>query len=201
MANWLPLGDRAIRFARPAGVPPPAILRMTRAWPGAIDVVIAREDVAVYFASEASASTDFTTQIAALADPALVGEVEPGREIELDAVYDGEDLADVARATGLSVDEIVRIHRDIDYTVDFMGFLPGFAYLLGLDQRLVMPRRTTPRTNVPAGALAIALEFTAVYPQQTPGGWHLIGRVDEPMWGPSGARLQLGDRVRFRSRS
>jgi KipI family sensor histidine kinase inhibitor len=198
VASWLPLGDRAIRFARPVGVPPATLLREAKAWPGAIDVVVAREDVAIYFATEVPAATEIADRIAALGDPALVGDVARGREIELEAVYDGEDLAEVAQITGLTVDEVARIHCETDYTVDVMGFLPGFAYLIGLDPRLHLPRRATPRTRVPAGALAIALDFTAVYPQQTPGGWHLIGRVDEPMWGPDGARLALGDRVRFR---
>jgi KipI family sensor histidine kinase inhibitor len=78
-----------------------------------------------------------------------------------------------------------------------LGFRPGFAYLTGLDPALVLPRRATPRTRVPAGSLAIADVYTAIYPGESPGGWHLIGHVAEPMFTEQGARLQLGDRVRF----
>lgn len=113
------------------------------------------------------------------------------------AIYDGEDLAAVARATGLGVAEVIARHVAATYTVDMIGFSPGFGYLAGLDPTLVLPRHATPRPRVPAGSLAIADRFTAVYPAESPGGWHLIGRVGEPMFGPEGARLALGDRVRF----
>ena len=83
------------------------------------------------------------------------------------------------------------------YTVEFIGFAPGFAYLTALPLALQLPRRATPRTRVPAGSLAIASHYTAVYPFDSPGGWHLIGRVAQPMFGSDGAYLQLGDRVRF----
>ena len=94
--------------------------------------------------------------------------------------YDGEDLADVASATGLTVDEVVELHTAATYRVAFCGFMPGFSYLVGLDDRLRLPRRPTPRERVPAGSVAIADEFTGVYPQQSPGGWHLLGRIGQP---------------------
>ncbi|HSN26522.1 MAG TPA: carboxyltransferase domain-containing protein, partial [Kofleriaceae bacterium] len=122
---------------------------------------------------------------------------DPPREHVLHARYDGDDLARVAEQTGLSVAQVIERHAATTYTVDTIGFRPGFAYLSGLDPTLVLPRRATPRSRVPAGSLAIADEFTAVYPGESPGGWHLIGRVAEAMFGPGGARLQLGDRVRF----
>ena len=90
-------------------------------------------------------------------------------------MYDGEDLADVAAACGMSTDEVVRRHVAGRYTCAFCGFAPGFAYLTGLDPALHLPRRPTPRTRVPAGAVAIAAEYTAVYPSPSPGGWHLLG--------------------------
>src|SRR6185312_4305963 len=157
-------------------------------WPGVIDVVVAREDVAVYFAGAPQPGE------LVLEDDAG----DPPREHVLHATYDGEDLAEVARATGLSVRDVIDRHAVRTYTVDTIGFRPGFAYLAGLDPALVLPRRATPRPRVPAGALAIADVFTAVYPGESPGGWHLIGHVAEEMFGPQGARLQLGDRVRFR---
>ena len=192
MAEWRRLGDRAIRFARPP-VPAQAIVRAVKAWPGVIDCAVAAHDVAAYFADEPVVDP---AQLAALAT--LTAAVQPGRELELRASYDGIDLDDVARATGLSTAEVVARHVAAVYTVDAIGFAPGFAYLIGLPTELVLPRRTTPRPRVPAGSLAMAGSFTGVYPFDSPGGWHLIGRVvDRPMFGPDGARLQLGDRVRF----
>lgn len=187
------LGDRAIRFARPPGVSPRALVAAVRAWPGVVDVVVARDDVAAYYDGPPQLDP---ARIAALA--AVVDDPAAARDHVLRAIYDGDDLADVARATGLAPDEVRARHAAASYTVETMGFAPGFAYLAGLDPRLVVPRRTTPRPRVPAGALAIAGAHTAVYPFDGPGGWNLIGRVvDAPMFGPAGARLALGDRVRF----
>jgi KipI family sensor histidine kinase inhibitor len=186
------LGDRAIRFPRPANVSARAIVEAARAWPGAIDVVVARDDVAVYFAAPPAIDP---ARIAALG--ALAPEAASPRTIELAARYDGEDLEAVARATGLAVAEVVAAHAGALYTVDTMGFAPGFAYLTGVAPRLALPRRASPRPRVPAGALAIAGGYTAVYPFASPGGWHLLGRVDVPMFGADGPRLRLGDRVRF----
>ncbi len=188
------LGDRALRFARPQGVSARAIVRAVKAWPGVHDVVVAREDIAAYFDRELGPAESFVESIAALAR--LPDDDEAGRDVELPAVYDGEDLAWVATATKLSVEEVIRTHREATYVVELMGFAPGFAYMTGIDPRLVMPRRATPRTRVPAGSLAIAGDYTAAYPFASPGGWHLIGRVLVKMF-DGGARLQLGDRVRF----
>lgn len=114
--------------------------------------------------------------------------------------YDGADLEDVARRTGLSIDEVVARHSGRPYTVYFLGFVPGFAYLGDLDPALVLPRRPEPRPRVPAGAVAIAGAQTAVYPYAIPGGWHLIGRTTaelfDPMRDPP-ATLASGDTVRF----
>lgn len=193
MADWQPLGDRAIRFARPAGVAPRAIVEAVRAWDGVVDVVVARDDVAAYFDREPRVEP---ARIAALAT--LPAELASGRTIDLHATYDGPDLDDVARACETTVDEVVALHAGATYVVETMGFAPGFAYLTGLDPRLAaIARRASPRPRVPAGSLAIAGGYTAVYPFDSPGGWHLIGRVDERMFGAEGALLRLGDRVRF----
>jgi KipI family sensor histidine kinase inhibitor len=186
------LGDRAIRFPRPAASAR-AIVRAVRGWPGVIDVVVAQRDVGVYFADTPRIDPARIRALDSLDEVA-----EPARDVALRAVYDGPDLADVAQAANLSVDEVVRIHADGTYVVDTMGFAPGFAYMRGLDARLELPRRATPRTRVPGGSIAIAGAHTAVYPFDSPGGWHLIGRVvDGPMFGAAGPRLALGDRVRF----
>ncbi len=193
MAEWTRLGDRAIRFARPPRSSARAIVHQVRAWPGVIDVVVTRNDVAAYFAGPAVPDV---LRIDALAcaddDPA------PPRDLTLHAVYDGPDLEAIAAATQLAIADVIERHAAATYTVETMGFAPGFAYLSGLDPRLELPRRATPRPRLPAGSIAIAETYTAVYPFDSPGGWHLVGRiVGPPMFGPDGAVLQLGDRVRF----
>lgn len=102
--------------------------------------------------------------------------------VTLPVRYDGADLADVAEATGLSVSEVVQRHSAGTYVAAFCGFAPGFAYLTGLDPALHLPRRSTPRTRVPAGAVAIAGEYSAIYPHPSPGGWHLLGHSDAQVW-------------------
>jgi KipI family sensor histidine kinase inhibitor len=122
-------------------------------------------------------------------------------EIALDeapAVYDGADLADVMRLTG--VDDVVALHSGVEYTVGFVGFAPGFAYLLGGDERLSVPRLESPRERVPSGSVAIAGPYSAVYPRESPGGWRLLGRTELRLFDPaldSPALLAQGDRVRF----
>lgn len=124
------------------------------------------------------------------------------RVIELPACYDGPDLPVVAELWGVSTDEVVRIHTSLEHEVAFMGFAPGFAYIAGLPDPLRVPRRSTPRTAVPAGSVALADEFTGIYPRVTPGGWQLIGRTEVVMWDPrdnAAGYLAPGDRVRFRA--
>ena len=119
---------------------------------------------------------------------------------EIAVSYDGPDLDEVARLTGLTAAEVIAAHTATPWRVAFGGFAPGFAYLTGGDPRLRVPRRGVPRTSVPAGAVALAGEFSAVYPQSSPGGWQLIGRTDTVMFDPArdpAALLRPGDRVRF----
>ncbi|MFJ4119878.1 allophanate hydrolase subunit 1 [[Kitasatospora] papulosa] len=125
-----------------------------------------------------------------------------GEAVEIPVVYDGPDLADVAEAWGVAVDEVPRLHARTEFRVAFCGFAPGFGYLTGLPGHLSVPRRTTPRTRVPAGALALAGPYTGVYPRTSPGGWQLIGRMPGPeaLWDPGrepAALLGPGTRVRF----
>ncbi|MFT4187186.1 MAG: carboxyltransferase domain-containing protein [Aeromicrobium sp.] len=122
------------------------------------------------------------------------------RQIEIPVVYDGEDLAEVAALTGLSVAEVVERHQAACYRVAFTGFAPGFAYLSGGDPALDVPRRSSPRTSIPAGSVAVAGEFTGVYPRSSPGGWQLLGRTEAAMWDlerDPPALLGLGDEVRL----
>jgi KipI family sensor histidine kinase inhibitor len=138
---------------------------------------------------------------------AAVGSFVPGEEtalngvlVEVPTVYDGEDLASVADATSMSVQEVIELHSSITYQAAFCGFVPGFAYLTGLPPVLRLPRRLNPRARVPGGSVAIGADFTGVYPTASPGGWHLLGRATVAMWDSSRARpsfIEPGDTVRF----
>ncbi|HEY7051740.1 MAG TPA: carboxyltransferase domain-containing protein [Mycobacterium sp.] len=130
------------------------------------------------------------------------GEVVTGSvDLTIGVVYDGADLDEVGRITGLGAAGVVAAHTGAPWRVAFGGFVPGFAYLVGGDPRLAVPRRDEPRTRVPAGSVALAGEFSGVYPRETPGGWQLIGHTDETLWDidrPSPALLTAGMTVAFR---
>jgi KipI family sensor histidine kinase inhibitor len=103
-------------------------------------------------------------------------------DVQIDVVYDGADLHEVARLSGLTPADVVDAHTAAPMRVGFGGFAPGFAYLVGGDERLHVPRRAEPRTRVPAGSVALAGEFSGVYPRESPGGWQLIGHTDAALW-------------------
>jgi KipI family sensor histidine kinase inhibitor len=125
-----------------------------------------------------------------------------GREdlVELPVVYDGADLADVAGLLGVEPAEVVRRHTGAGWTVAFCGFAPGFGYLTQDGGGWDVPRRSSPRTKVPPGSVALAGEFSGVYPRESPGGWQLIGRTDVAVFDlgrDPAALLRPGVRVRF----
>ena len=126
-----------------------------------------------------------------------------GGLVEVPVVYGGKygpDIEFVAEHNGLTVDEVVEIHSRPVYRVHFLGFLPGFAYLGGMDERIATPRLEKPRLKVPAGSVGIAGEQTGIYPLESPGGWRLIGRTPLRLFNPSKeppTLLQPGDRVKF----
>lgn len=125
-----------------------------------------------------------------------------GAEVVIDVVYDGVDLADVATMLDMSIGEVVEAHTGTPWRAGFVGFAPGFAYLVDGDPRLRVPRRDSPRTRVPAGSVGLAGEFTGVYPRESPGGWRLIGRTDAVLWDTGRdvpALLRPGTTVRFRA--
>ncbi|MFG3049249.1 5-oxoprolinase subunit PxpB [Streptomyces sp. NPDC048241] len=132
-------------------------------------------------------------------------EVPPAPEatsapVELPVHYDGPDLAEVAAHWGVTPREVAGIHAGTGFTVAFCGFAPGFGYLTGLPGHQHVPRRSTPRTAVPAGSVALAGPYTGVYPRASPGGWQLIGRTDAVLWDTArepAALLAPGTRVRF----
>jgi len=125
----------------------------------------------------------------------------PARIIEIPILYDGPDLAFVAEHCKLTIPEVIQLHSQAEYTVYMMGFLPGFPYLGGLPVQLHTPRRATPRTHVPAGSIAIAGAQAGIYPQESPGGWQLLGRTTIPLHDPQRNPpflLAPGDKVLFR---
>ncbi len=125
------------------------------------------------------------------------------RQIDIPVHYGGAagcDLDEVARHAGLSVADVIRLHSSAEYTVYFLGFLPGFAYLGGMDPRLATPRRKQPRVAVPAGSVAIGGQQTGVYPLASPGGWQLIGHTSLRLFDPARdppSLLLPGDTVHF----
>jgi KipI family sensor histidine kinase inhibitor len=140
----------------------------------------------------------FRTMLTAL--PGLAAPPDEEGTVVIPVRYDGVDLGAVAAVCGLEPEQVAERHSAAAYTAAFGGFVPGFAYLTGVDSALRLPRRNTPRTNVPAGSVAIAEDYTAVYPSNTPGGWHIIGSTDLVMFDPHrepAATLRPGMRVRF----
>ena len=128
---------------------------------------------------------------------------QSANRVEILVHYGGEngpDLPFVAEYHGLTPAQVIEKHAEPIYQVGMMGFMPGFAYLLGLDPALATPRLETPRTHIPAGSVGIAGQQTGVYPLASPGGWRLIGRTDQVLFDPQREpyfRLAPGDKVRF----
>lgn len=159
--------------------------------PGMLDVVTSYASVAVYFDPKLLVSIQGTRKKDPVSPTAevvsLLGELvsglvmqrvkTPENIIEIPVVYDGPDLEWVAERTGLTVREVTKAHCEPLYTVFMVGFLPGFPYMGELPKVLQLPRRAEPRTRIPAGSVAIAGAQTGIYPSESPGGWHLIGRT------------------------
>ncbi|MGH8398683.1 MAG: 5-oxoprolinase subunit B family protein [Gammaproteobacteria bacterium] len=170
--------------------------------PGILELVPGLDSLLVQFDPLRFDTIKFTRRLPKfIKSPTLPMET---REHWIEVRYQGEDLEDVARMTGLDVAEIVRCHAAATYTVAFLGFAPGFPYLTGLDPKLCIPRLKSPRTKVRAGAVAIADEFSGIYPQASPGGWHILGYTNEVLFDvsrPAPALLMPRDEVHFRSAS
>lgn len=168
--------------------------------PGVTEVVSGARSLLFRFDATTTDAGRLGTALAAVvpASPALdAADVEP---VEIATTYDGEDLAVVAAHAGMSVPDLVAWHTGQVWTSAFGGFAPGFSYLTGTSPSLDVPRRVSARTAVPSGAVALAGEFSAVYPRTSPGGWQLIGRTDAAMWSldrDPPALAPPGTRIRF----
>jgi KipI family sensor histidine kinase inhibitor len=149
--------------------------------PGVREYVPTFRSLTVHYDPAVIAYADLAARIGALPLEAAATAVE-GTAWRVPVLYDGPDLEDVAREAGIGTAEVTALHAGQIYHVYMLGFLPGFAYLGDLPERLRLPRLKVPRTRVPAGAVAIADELTAIYPVVSPGGWRLIGRTDVAIW-------------------
>jgi len=171
--------------------------------PGVLDIVPASRTVLIKLAGPRyQAPTRQRLAKLRVAPDTLSDTGEQSVDLEIDVVYDGEDLDEVARLTGLTPDQVVEAHTGTLWRVGFGGFAPGFAYLVGGDTRLEVPRRSEPRTKVPAGSVGLAGEFSGVYPRESPGGWQLIGRTSAELWDVDRdppALLTPGMWIRFRA--
>lgn len=142
-------------------------------------------------------------KLEALAQSCVAGDREQGRVIRIPVCYGGEygpDLPFVAQNAGLTEEEVVERHAGREYLIYMLGFLPGFPYLGGLDEKLFTPRLETPRVRIPAGSVGIGGEQTGIYPLDSPGGWQLIGTTPVTVYDPDREQpipYQAGDRIRF----
>jgi KipI family sensor histidine kinase inhibitor len=171
------------------------VARRLASEPGLVDVVPGHRTVLVTWDGE-------PPELIELAEAALGDDqgARTGASVEIPVRYDGPDLDEVASLTALSPEEVAARHMGAEYVVGFLGFAPGFAYLLGGDERLRVERRAEPRALAPAGSVALAGPYSGIYPRGSPGGWQLIGSTTTVLFDATRdppALLSAGDRVRF----
>lgn len=182
-----------------------AVLRLKQAGalPGVIETMPTFRSLTVFFDPLVTDRDAVLATLQPLIAAAEHGSTTDGRHWRLPVCYEGEaapDLAEVAGAIGIGEDEVVALHSGAEYLVYMIGFLPGFPFMGDLPAPLRLPRRAQPRVRVPAGSVAIATGLTAIYPWESPGGWHLLGRCPVPLFDArrtSPSLLAAGDRVRF----
>ena len=197
----LPCGDRALLVEVPDGADVGALAAVLEQFPlpGQEELVPAARTVLVRLDR---APTDRDVAALQRLRPGSSTQRPAGREVVLDVVFDGPDLEEVTRLTGRDVGALVDVLTASELTVAFGGFAPGFAYLTGLPPDLHLPRRATPRTRVPAGAVGLAGPYAGVYPRASPGGWQLVGRTHAVLFDVDRdppALLAPGTGVRFRA--
>lgn len=200
----LDYGDRALllEFDNSADVLAWTGALREAALPGVVDIVPASRTVLVKLADARHQGATRQRLRKLRVDPVAIPSAPAEDPVVIDVVYDGADLAEVADYTGLTIPQVINAHTATPWQVGFGGFVPGFAYLVGGDPRLMIPRRAEARTAVPAGSVALAGEFSGIYPRQCPGGWQLIGRTDAVLWDidrPEPALLTQGRWVQFRA--
>lgn len=199
----LPAGDRAVLLETGDLATTLAVAARLREadLDGIEDFIPAAQTVLVRMAADVDLTEISRRVLAAAASTAVTAEDDDGgHPLIIPVRYDGPDLADVAAATGLTIPEVIQAHTGTPWRAAFVGFAPGFAYLAGGDRRLTVPRRAESRPSVPAGSVALAGEFSAVYPRQSPGGWQLIGTTRATLWDVDAqppAAIQPGSWVRF----
>jgi KipI family sensor histidine kinase inhibitor len=170
--------------------------------PGVLDIVPASRSVLVKLDSPRYQSVTRHRLRTLRVTPEAVQAAPPDERTVIDVVYDGADLAEVADHTGMTTAQVINAHTASPWRVGFGGSAPGFAYLVGGDPRLKIPRRSHPRPSVPAGTVGLAGEFSGIYPRQSPGWWQLIGHTDAVLWNtnrPDPALLTPGTWVQFRA--
>lgn len=219
--RFAPLGDSAIMITLGESIDE-ATHRVVRAataridrsdLPGVVDQVPAFTSIAVHYdpavvAKHGRGAEPYELlrgRLETLLSDLSIDELPPARLVEIPVCYGGDhgpDLDEIARAHDLTPDDVVSIHTAGNFLVYMVGFMPGFAYLGGLSERIATPRRKTPRTAVPAGTVGIGGSQTGVYPLVSPGGWNLIGRTPRAIFDirrENPTLLATGDRVRFRA--
>ena len=170
--------------------------------PGVVETVPTFRSLMVYYNPLVTNRADLERAIAGLLDRRS-GPRKGATLWRLPICYDGEfapDLAEVAQRARLALSDVVALHSAVRYHVYMLGFLPGFPYMGDLPPQLALPRRADPRLRVPAGSVSIATTLTAIYPYESPGGWHLIGTTPIRLFDPARpcpALLAPGDRVQF----
>jgi KipI family sensor histidine kinase inhibitor len=166
---------------------------------GLVDVVPGLSTVLVMLA-EPMPYRSFRALLAEVESEPVTATADTGT-ITIDVRYDGPDLAEVAELTGLDVQQVAELHAGTEFQASFSGFAPGFVYLTGVPDALRVPRRPEPRASLPGGSVALADQFTAVYPRPSPGGWRLIGSTTKVLWDVEQtppAVIRPGMTVRFR---
>lgn len=193
-------GDRGllVRLSDPDEIGALCLAIVRRCDPAVVDVVATEHQVLVvhHLRSDRRALRDW---LATIGSEVQASEESPLVEIDID--YDGEDLDAVAQNSGLTVNEVINAHRSGVYRAAFCGFAPGFAYLRGIDSRLQLPRRITPRPSVEPGSVGIAAGYCGIYPRKMPGGWHIIGHTTAQLWDLGRSRpalIEPGTTVQFR---
>jgi KipI family sensor histidine kinase inhibitor len=199
-------GDQALlmHFDSSADVLAATAALRDAALPGVLDIVPAARTVLVKLDGNRYQGVTRHRLRKLQISPDAVQATPPGGRVDvlIDVVYDGADLTEVADLTGLTTAQVINAHTTTPWRVGFAGFTPGFAYLVGGDPQLAVPRRSEPRTSVPAGSVGLAGEFSGIYPRRSPGGWQLIGHTDAVLWDidrPNPALLTPGMWVQFRA--